>query len=81
MPPKIKLLGICGSPIANGNTQKILEHALTSAEKLQNVETDIFLTAKKNSAPVSIATGACLRGSTGNIAPSRMIYSRFSQRY
>ena len=47
MPPTIKLLGICGSPIPNGNTQKILEHALAGARKFGGVETDIFTTAKK----------------------------------
>ncbi|MDY7035281.1 MAG: flavodoxin family protein [Thermodesulfobacteriota bacterium] len=48
MPPEITLLGICGSPIKNGNTQKLLERALEKAGKLENVKTKMFLAAKKN---------------------------------
>jgi multimeric flavodoxin WrbA len=51
MPPEITLLGICGSPIRGGNTQTLLEHALDSAGKLENVKTEIFLSAQKKISP------------------------------
>jgi multimeric flavodoxin WrbA len=65
MPPRIKILGICGSPISGGNTEKILEHALSSAEKLQNVETDIFLTAKKTFSPCTHCNWCMFKGEHG----------------
>ncbi|MCK9363609.1 MAG: flavodoxin family protein [Syntrophales bacterium] len=36
----IKLLGICGSPVKNGNTQALLEEGLRSVQQTGQVETD-----------------------------------------
>lgn len=65
MPPKVKVLGVCGSPIENGNTQKILEYALSSAQNLQNVETEIFLSAKKKFGPCTHCNWCMFKGEHG----------------
>jgi multimeric flavodoxin WrbA len=65
MVPKVKILGICGSPIENGNTQKLLEYALSCATKMQNVETDIFVTAKKKFSPCIHCNWCWFKGEHG----------------
>ncbi len=40
MVEKIKIFGICGSPIKGGNTEILLKEALKGAEEIGNVETD-----------------------------------------
>lgn len=37
---KIKVLGICGSPVKRGHTQTFLEAALQEAEKIEGVDTE-----------------------------------------
>jgi len=44
---KVKILGICGSPVKGGNTETILEVALKAAADIPNVETELFTTAHK----------------------------------
>jgi len=65
MPPKVKLLGICGSPIEKGNTQKILEYSLEGARKLQNVETAIFTSAKKKFGSCTHCNWCMFKGGQG----------------
>jgi multimeric flavodoxin WrbA len=38
----IKILGICGSPVKNSNTQLFLEEALKAAREIPDVETELF---------------------------------------
>ncbi len=42
---KIKVLGICGSPIKKGNTEVFLEEALKSAKEIEGVETQLLTLA------------------------------------
>jgi multimeric flavodoxin WrbA len=43
----VRILGICGSPIAGGNTEVFLAKALESARAQSGVETDLFTLAEK----------------------------------
>ena len=45
---EIKILGICGSPIKNGNTEAFLLESLRSADQLQGVTTELVSLAGKN---------------------------------
>lgn len=48
MIPQIKVLGICGSPVKNGNTEQVLKAALEEAHSFENVETEfITVTGKR----------------------------------
>ena len=44
---KIKLLGVSGSPILNGNTDEYLKHCLRAAEEIDGVSTEMVTLAKK----------------------------------
>lgn len=44
---RIKVLGICGSPVAGGNMEKYLEVALHAAAETPGVETELLGLAKK----------------------------------
>ncbi len=44
---KMKILGVCGSPIKQGNTEVFLEEALKTAGEIEDVDTEaIFLSGK-----------------------------------
>ena len=45
---EINVLGICGSPIKDGNTEHFLKEAMKSAEKSDSVRTEIISLAGKN---------------------------------
>lgn len=44
---RVKILGVCGSPIKGGNTEALLDEALKAAAQVPGVETEKFLVAKK----------------------------------
>jgi multimeric flavodoxin WrbA len=44
---EVKLVGISGSPIRNGNTDEYLKHCLKSAEEIDGVSTEMVSLAKK----------------------------------
>ena len=45
---KVKVLGIVGSPRKNGNTWRLVEHALKAASSVRGVETQTYQLAGKN---------------------------------
>ena len=45
---KIKILGVCGSPIKGGNTEIFLQEALKAAREIKDVETNIVLLSGKD---------------------------------
>ena len=44
---EVKLLGISGSPILDGNTDVYLKHCLKAAEEIKGVSTEMISLAKK----------------------------------
>ena len=48
MAMKIKILGICGSPVKRGNTEIFLEEALKMAREVVGVDTELVTLAGKN---------------------------------
>jgi multimeric flavodoxin WrbA len=45
---KIKILGVCGSPVKGGNTELFLEEALKAAREIRDVETEAVLLSQKD---------------------------------
>jgi len=45
---KIKILGVCGSPIKGGNTEIFLEEALKAAGEIKQVDTELISLSRKN---------------------------------
>ena len=45
---KIKILGVCGSPVKGGNTEIFLEEALKTAREIRDVETKVVLLSQKD---------------------------------
>jgi len=65
---KIKVLGICGSPRRNANTEFLLNHALDAAKSVnpKDVETEAYSIAGKEYLPciscfICAKTGECIR--------------------
>ncbi len=58
---KIKILGICGSPIKQGNTEAFLREAMEAAGKIDGVDTELIALAGKNIQDC-IHCNWCLRG-------------------
>lgn len=51
MNPKVKILGISGTPIKGGNCDKLVQEALKAAAELEGVETEFVTLADKEIAP------------------------------
>ena len=45
---KIKVLGVCGSPIYGGNVELLLRESMQAAQEIDGVETEILLLSQKN---------------------------------
>jgi multimeric flavodoxin WrbA len=45
--PKVKIFGICGSPVKGGNTEAFLKNSLAACDELENVEYEWVTTAGK----------------------------------
>ncbi len=45
---KIKMLGVCGSPVKNGNTEAFLVEALKVAGEMEGVSTELVTLARRN---------------------------------
>ena len=45
---KIKILGVCGSPVKGGNAELLLKESMQAAQETDGVETKILLLSQKN---------------------------------
>jgi len=61
MEMEIKILGVCGSPVKQGNTQIFLQEALTAAGEIQGVDTRAILLSEKDIGDCQQCNW-CLRG-------------------
>ncbi len=57
----LRVLGICGSPRANSNSQKLLNLALESAREVGNIEVETYTFNKKQMAPCTACTAYCFK--------------------
>ncbi|MFC2062990.1 flavodoxin family protein, partial [Chloroflexota bacterium] len=60
---EVTVLGICGSPRKKGNTFRLLEKALSGAESISNVKTELYELAGRKIHP---CIGCCKCFETGS---------------
>ena len=44
---RVKILGISGTPVKDGNCDKVVQEALRAAERIDNIETEFITLADK----------------------------------